>query len=169
MLFGRKIRTEIPSVVESHCNSEEYREEVGKKDDAQKRKMKIYADEKRGAKDVQLDIDDLVLVKQKPLNKSETAFNPLPYQVTDIKGTMVTAENKGHKVTRNSSHLKPLMWSQMLPAAEEEQKDLQEKQEMDQEVPIRGNKEERASKEMVTRRSMRERKVPNYLNDYETK
>ena len=94
MLFGRKIRTEIPSVVESHCNSEEYHEEVGKKDDSQKRKMKIYADEKRGAKDVQLDIDDLVLVKQNPLNKSETAFNPLPYQVTDIKGTMVTAENK---------------------------------------------------------------------------
>ena len=57
----------------------------------------------------------------------------------------------------------------MLPAAEEEQKDLQEKQEMDQEVPIGRNKEEITSKEMVTRRSMRERKVPNYLNDYETK
>ena len=140
MLFGRKIRTETPSVVESNCNSEEYREEVGKKEDTQKRKMKIYADEKRGVKDMPLDINDLVLVKQKPLNKPETAFNPLPYQVTDIKGTMVTAENKGHKVTRNSSRLKPLMRSQMLPAEDEEQKDLQEKQEMHQQVLISENK-----------------------------
>ena len=33
---------------------------------------------------MQLDINALVLVKQKPLNKPETAFNPLPYQVTDF-------------------------------------------------------------------------------------
>ena len=48
-------------------------------------------------------------MKQTKSNKLSIPLDPNPYQVTDVKGSMVTAGRSNHKsITRNSSVLKPL-------------------------------------------------------------
>uniref|UniRef100_A0A8D9AZ58 Uncharacterized protein n=1 Tax=Cacopsylla melanoneura TaxID=428564 RepID=A0A8D9AZ58_9HEMI len=63
-------------------------------------KMKDYADNKRRAKPMELSPGDQVLVKKKPDNKF---FNPEPFQIVDVKGNQVTAENSDGRITRNST------------------------------------------------------------------
>ena len=48
--------------------------------------------------------------KQPKRNKLSTPFNPQPYQVTDVKDTLVTAENPitNHRITRNETHFKKI-------------------------------------------------------------
>ena len=87
MLFNRKMRTEIASIVESYSNSKRYREEVEIRDKVQKGKIK-YAYDRRHARDTRLDVDDAVCMKHRPNNKSEAVFNPNPYQITGTKGTV---------------------------------------------------------------------------------
>ena len=69
-------------------------------------KAKQYADQKSHAKEHQLSPGDSVLVRQKKLNKLTPFFNPNPYIVSEVKGSMVTAYRGKHKITRNSSFFK---------------------------------------------------------------
>ncbi|RXN35915.1 Retrovirus-related Pol polyprotein from transposon 297 [Labeo rohita] len=41
-------------------------------------------------------------------NKLTATYNHKPYKVTTVKGSMVTAERDGHRVTRNPSFFKKL-------------------------------------------------------------
>ena len=45
-------------------------------------------------------------MKNKRMRKSDPYYNPVPYTVTNKKGNMITAEKKGHTITRNSSYFK---------------------------------------------------------------
>ena len=49
---------------------------------------------------------DLVLAKQQYKNKFSSKFDTVPYTVIQRKGTMITAENKKRRITRNVSHFK---------------------------------------------------------------
>ena len=60
------------------------------------------------SKEPEIKISDKVLVKQKPKNKEEPFFNPEPYRVTKMNGTMITAENSNDEITRNVSHFKKI-------------------------------------------------------------
>ena len=51
-------------------------------------------------------IGDQVLVQWKKTNKLMSRFDPVPYVVKFIKGTMVTAERSDHSITRNLSFFK---------------------------------------------------------------
>ena len=49
-----------------------------------------------------------------------TPFNPVPYEVKDRKGSMITAYRGDHHVTRNASFFKKLPFSINVPPVEEE-------------------------------------------------
>ena len=68
--------------------------------------MKAYADIRRNAKIHHFKVGDTVLVKQQQKNKFQTPFNPTVYEISEVKGTMVTAVNNNHTITRNCSHFK---------------------------------------------------------------
>lgn len=66
---------------------------------------------KNNARKSNLTVGDNVLVKQPKENKLSTPFDPKPYQITDKKGTMVTAAREGKSITRNTTFFKPIRGS----------------------------------------------------------
>ena len=71
--------------------------------------MKKYADNASRAQPHTLQVGDMVLVRQQRQHKLSSPYNKVPYTITEIKGTMITARNAiGHTITRNSSQFKPI-------------------------------------------------------------
>ena len=81
------------------------------RDQTAKEKMKRDADKRKNAKLNTLQIGDNVLVKQRKYNKFSTCNNPEPYCIIAKKGSMITAENSKHTITRNLSHFKKIQQS----------------------------------------------------------
>ena len=65
-----------------------------------------YADKCNHAKNTDLGVGDKVLIKQPKQNKMSTPFKPEPFEITDKKGSTITAQNGEHTVTRNASFFK---------------------------------------------------------------
>jgi hypothetical protein len=80
------------------------------------RKMKEYADDRNNAKPATFQIGDDVLVRQRSVTNSRRTtipshpipYHTIPYHIVAIKGSMITAGNAKHKITRNSSHFKKI-------------------------------------------------------------
>ena len=125
LLFNRQIRNRLPdhnavipekNRVDAERGSESHqldevseqgnRETVLQRDALEKSKMKVRADIRNHARESQLRIGDLVLMKQHQRNKLYLPWNPSPYRVTRVKGSQITAKRRGVTVTRNSSHFK---------------------------------------------------------------
>ena len=72
--------------------------------------MKIYADSLRNAKPHHFRVGDPVLVKQKKSNKLSTPFDPKPYVITKVKGSMIITKriSDGRNITQNSLQFKLL-------------------------------------------------------------
>lgn len=68
--------------------------------------MQNLVNEQNHAKPSNLKLGDTVLVKQDKRDSFDIPFKPTPYEVSDMNGTMITAENDEHKITRNSSCFK---------------------------------------------------------------
>ena len=66
-------------------------QEVKRKDDKAKAKIKVHADARFKAKPSRIDVGDLVLVRQRKHNKLSLRFDPSPFRVTSKRGTMITA------------------------------------------------------------------------------
>lgn len=164
MLYGRKIRTEIPTI-SSQKKTVRF-EDIAKKDEEMKEKMKRIEDAKNNAVKVNLQVDDRVLVKQKVSRKSETPYKPEPYQVTDINGTMITARNNNHKITRNVSYFKKVSENcgKMEPKREEMDSDVTDDDEEPETKAMEAEVEVNKTPEL--RQSQRIRKRPEYLKDY---
>ena len=105
MFPGRAYRIRIPQPQRLYDDKE-----VRDKDDLSKSRMKKYADSRNNIMIEKFHIDDMVLVKQKKLNKLTPPFNPVPHRIIAIKGSMITARcSKTNRViTRNSSFFKKL-------------------------------------------------------------
>ena len=116
LLFGREIATKLPEPVEVESS---FTSEVQIKDAEAKRKMKEHADKVKRAQRSTIEIGDKVLVHQRKHNKFSTRFNPSPYTVIDIKGTMVTAARNEKYVTRNISLFKRVDSSMKAPEADD--------------------------------------------------
>ena len=99
LLFGRKMRIKLPEVSPTVIDSD-----LKCKDATAKRKMKEYTDDRNNAKPATFQIGDDVLVRQQKRNKFSSYNNPIPYHIVSIKGSMITAENAKHMITRNSSY-----------------------------------------------------------------
>ena len=75
-------------------------------DERAKVQMKVYADTRARAKTSTIKVGDIVLARQRKHNKLSTRFDPVPFQVVRLKGTMVTARRNDKYITRNVSHFK---------------------------------------------------------------
>ena len=106
LLFNRKIRTKLPQVTMVSDQSKD--EKVRKADELAKSKMKCNADKSRQAKRSNIQIGDTVLLRQKKTSKVMTKFDPHPFKVIRMKGTMITVTRNGKYVTRNASLFKPV-------------------------------------------------------------
>ena len=100
MNFGLQCPT-LPTKAQSSMHSR-----VSQNDERAKQRMCIHADRLRHTKQSSLQPGDQVLIKQKKLTKLTPPFSPRPYEVTEKKGSMVTARRGNHQVVRNSSHFK---------------------------------------------------------------
>jgi len=120
IMFGREIKTTLPQIKFGGPA-----ENVARNDSAAKLKMKNYADKRNQAKVPNLSIGDPVLMKMdRQKNKADPPFDPKPLIVTHRNGSMITAERRGKRVTRNSSFFKP---SPKHPvSSEEEREDLED-------------------------------------------
>jgi transposase InsO family protein len=99
-------------------NADEYAIEADQK---KKLIMKNEFDRRKNVKDIAIQINDTVLVKQKQTNKSKAPFEPHKYVVTDVKGNMVSAKRITDKkeeqrsTTRNVSFFKKWRGSVEVP------------------------------------------------------
>ena len=103
-MFNRVIQTKLPQTVA--VSDKQKDATVWMKDDEAKAKMKQYVDQRRRPKDTTIHIGDSVLLRQKKQSKFTTRFDPTPFKVTCMKGTMITAMRNGKYVTRNASLFK---------------------------------------------------------------
>ena len=88
-------------------NSSESLLETARVNDAEsKSRMKRYADKKYKTKSSVFHVGDKVLVLQTIKSKATPIFDPKPYTVVKIKGTMITVERNGARKARNSSMMK---------------------------------------------------------------
>ncbi|PFX14664.1 hypothetical protein AWC38_SpisGene21155 [Stylophora pistillata] len=101
----RIVRTKLPSFTQVSPDIE-----VQQKDKDSKARTKAYADTKHSTKPQDLHIGNIALVKQKRSKKASPPFEPVPYTIRDIKGSMITASRSTDlkDVTLNSSHFKKL-------------------------------------------------------------
>ncbi|PIK41369.1 hypothetical protein BSL78_21779 [Apostichopus japonicus] len=98
LLFGRKLRIKLPQQEAIPTD------DIVRKSD--KQKMKINAERQRNFKPSNITIGDTVLVTQPKVNKLTPTYDPRPFKVTAIKGTMITAKRDDKTITRNSSFFK---------------------------------------------------------------
>ncbi|KAK3731602.1 hypothetical protein QZH41_004844 [Actinostola sp. cb2023] len=105
-LYGRPMRTKLPEIPTQSKQDKEMR----LNDQQSKDEMKRYADQRRNTRSSNINPNDKVLVhKGKPhQGKTEPYYEPHPYTVIDKKGSMITASDGKHNITRNSSKFKPL-------------------------------------------------------------
>jgi hypothetical protein len=76
------------------------------RNNANKAKTKTYADSKLNTQTRELMVGDKVLYRWEKSGKTSSRFDPEPYVVKAIKGTMVSVERPGHATTRNISFFK---------------------------------------------------------------
>jgi len=105
MLFCCKPRTRIPEYQQVTKADDQ---EVRRRDGAAKAIMKAYADNRNNATECKLKIGDTVLVRQNRTNKLSSIYDPVPYKISEIKGSMITARRGRKEITRNSSFFKQL-------------------------------------------------------------
>ena len=103
MMFNRKMMTKLPRLP-SKVN-QDLDQEVREKHDAGKMKQKLYADEKRKAKDKKVEIGDKIMVKQKK-STLKTPWDPEPFKVVGVEGSRVTAERGDQRKVRAKNNIK---------------------------------------------------------------
>ena len=70
--------------------------------------MKEYADKRRNARESFIVVGDQVLLKQSKAAVLTLAFDPRPFSVIGVKGSMITVKRGREIKSRNSSHCKLL-------------------------------------------------------------
>lgn len=115
LLFRRKLRTRIPGIEEFSVDDQEVRD----RDSEAKEKGKLYADEKRCARESDVKEGDMVLLRQEQRNKLTPTFRPEPYRVLDKLGNRVVVESPdGVQYKRNSTHVKKFLGRSNAPECE---------------------------------------------------
>ena len=68
--------------------------------------MNTYADSKMRARTSTIKIGDIVLAQQRKYNKLSARFDPSPFRVVRMNGTVVAAHRNGKYISQNMSHFK---------------------------------------------------------------
>ena len=104
---SHKVKFTIPQI-DDKINIDNINNELEKSICASKQHAKEYHDKQHHAKNICLQIEDRVMVKQRKLNKLTPIFEPTPYIVIETNETLIKAEeeNSNRVVTRNISHFR---------------------------------------------------------------
>ncbi|CAF1076837.1 unnamed protein product, partial [Brachionus calyciflorus] len=107
LLFQSKSKTsKLPNFSDNLNVKEQLHLKAREQDSKAKAKMKAYNDRKLKAQTNNFKIGDLVLLKWKRTRKSDSLFDPKPFKIAKIDGSMITLERNGSLVVRNSSFIK---------------------------------------------------------------
>jgi len=82
-------------------------------------------------KATQLKIGDTVIVQKPRTNKLSSFYDPRPYTITAINGSMITAERENHTITRNSSHFKKIHYRDQSMSPNSDRKEEEDFDELD--------------------------------------
>ena len=66
-------------------------------------RQNLTPDQKRNTRPSSFVLGATVLVRQQKRNKLSSYYDPVPFRIVAINGTMLTAERKGKRIVRNSS------------------------------------------------------------------
>jgi hypothetical protein len=108
LMLGRQINTGIP-----RSNDVDIRKAHGTarvNDVKAKARMKLEYDTRMHVRESSIFIGSKVLARQTKTHKNTSTWDPDPYQVINIHGSMVTATRSGQTITRNSSCFKAADW-----------------------------------------------------------
>ena len=134
-IFGRTIRTKLPSIPSTVVDTRELNNDIDNADREAKEKRNTYADRCRCTKEPSFKVDDQVLFRQPKRNKLIPKFDPRPYKITSISGTMITAQRHDKMITRTSSYFKKFTGESNFDSGSESETDGKE-------VTCRDNPEE---------------------------
>ena len=98
LLYNRQIRGILPTLPSEH-KVVRRRQEAKENQELRQEKGRNYANQRRGAKESLIKVGERVLIKQKKRNKLSTNFSKTFYVIISPKGTRLTAEYNGHKIT----------------------------------------------------------------------
>ena len=161
-MFGHAIRTRLPEATKSTRN-----QTLQNRDKSKKLNMKRNAEKGMTMRKKPITRGDSVLVKRDGfIGKQQTPYDIQPYCVTDVKGSMITAERESHKITRNSSFFKSLkMRDENIADPTDTSPESQQTCEPTNETLIPSTNPENAAGEKH-RYPTRTRKPPAYLKDF---
>ena len=176
LLFGRDPVTRMPELP-TRCADDEVAECAKHNDKVAKSKMKQYADARNQATHRDLEVGDCVLVKSdQKFDKFTPTFVPDPYVVTQKKGSMITAANPNHRITRNASCFKHIPPRKHVQKEEEDELEPTSKQTVTVEScpeitneTVHESGSQELSAETVSDTDVkpkRKRHRPKYLEDY---
>ena len=110
-----------------------------------------------------------MLVRAPKVNKFSSYYDPVPYKVTDVKGSMITAARPGHLITRNTSFFKKI--SARIPDKQEKEEDtdyddmsITPKQQLQPQNQHHHEQQQQPEPERI--RPQRLRRLPNRLSDF---
>ena len=109
LMFGREIRRKLPERVVPQEGKRH--DPIRVRDTERKKQMKAYADERRHAQQSLIQIGDRVLLKHNGGNTLTLVYDPQPYAVVGVKGSMTTVKREKEIKSRNSSHCKVLKYA----------------------------------------------------------
>ena len=172
LLYGtpRPFLTRLPEM-QNDDQSTPLQDAARETDRLKKEKMKQYADRKNNAKSSRLRLGDKVLVQKPRANKLSSFYDPHPYIVTRINGSMITATRENHEITRNSSHFKKVDTgsppSPPTASANEEAEEDFDEMELAPTRPQAAPPEQRVPAQTPERRyPERQRRAPPRLTDF---
>ena len=106
LMFCRELRRKLPERIVPE--GEIPYDPIRQRDAAEKKQMKEYADKRRNARESLMVLGDQVLLKQGKEDVLTPAFDPRPFSVIGVKGSMITVKRGTEIKSRNSSHCKLL-------------------------------------------------------------
>lgn len=161
--LGREIRTKVPQV-ETQMSKDLLAalQSAQVKDRQVKQNTKAYADKKNRASPSDIKPGDKVLLQQARRNKLSTRYDPNPYTVLERKGpSLLLQRGEGTVFMRNVSHVHKLHQSTVAQNENDDDMDVNIPQAVDQEIdPLQAVDQD-------VRRSVRVRRAPAHLNEYE--
>jgi len=141
ILLHRPFKTQLPEMTAVKTATDQLTSK-DERDMKVKAKTKQYADTRCHANSQTLQLGDRVLVKTPKINKFSSHYDPVPYEVTNIKGSMITASRPGHTITRNIAFFKKTTaWMPYKKEEEGDEDDLitfptQQQQQPQQQPPV---------------------------------
>ena len=104
LMFGGELRRKLPERI-LPAGEIPY-DPIRQRDAAKKKQMKEYADKRPNARESLIVVGDQVLLKQSKADVLTPAFDPRPFSVIGVKGSMINVKRGREINSRNLSHRK---------------------------------------------------------------